>query len=303
MMTVKNIFIRLLNTLLFCSMATLASADLPAGLMVVAYDGSSWHPYIVKPGDDGWVKIEDVRDPASVTWQYEKDMLFIRQNDGGISSYQLDTREFTQLPSFDESTVTQLRAYRQGVVMVRLTDGKSRDTSILSSESGVDKPGEILRQASAQFHPYIHNDQLYYAHVSCRAECKPLIQEVWSKNLQSGQTQQLTLLNSTSYLYSVTADGLNGFISSNQHGYYHLARLDLASGDINWLTGGAVTDSFPSVATDGALYFIRSTPVGSRLMKLPAVVKSGSVVSDEFVENIQLPADVQKIRYLELNQS
>jgi len=302
-MMTKQVFRGLLSILLCFSMTSLAYADLPAGLMMVAYDGASWHPYVVKTGADGWIKIEDVRDPAAVTWRHEKDAFLIKQNDGGISSYQLEAREFTQLPAFDDSTVTQLRAYRQGVVMVRLMDGKSRDTSILAAENSVNKPREILRQASAQFHPYIHNDQLYYAHVSCRAECKPLIQEVWRKQLQSGRTRQLTLLNATSYLYSVTADERYGFISSNQRGYYHLARLDLLSGEISWLTEGAVTDSFPSVAAGGDLYFIRRTPAGSRLMKLPAATKSKRVLPEAFVEQIELPADVQKIRYLELNQS
>ena len=276
--------------------------------MIIAYDGISWHPYIVKTAGDDWVKIEDVRDPAAVTWQHEKDTLFIKGNDGRISSYQLKTRQLKQLPFFDASTVTQLRAYQQGVVMVRLTDGKSRDTSILAAENSVDEPGvnppaEILRQASAQFHPYMHHDALYYAHVSCRAECKPLIQEVWRKDLLSGRTQQLTLLNATSYLYSVTTDGRYGFISSNQRGYYQLLRLDLASGEMIWLTRGAVTDNYPSVAADGALYFIRRTAAGSSLMKLPAATNSAGVITEALIEHVQLPAEVQKIRYLELNQS
>jgi len=303
MMAMKQAYTGLLSILLYFSISSLAYADLPAGLMMVAYDGIAWHPYIVKSDSDGWIKIKDVSDPVSVTWQHEKDAFLIKGSDGSISSYQLDSKEFTQLPAFDETTVTQLRAYQDGVVMVRLMDGKSRETTIISAESSVDKPGEILRQASAQFHPYIHNDQLYYAHVSCRAECKPLIQEVWRKQLQSGRTQQLTLLNATSYLYSATADDRYGFISSNQRGYYHLARLDLLSGEIDWLTEGAVTDNFPSVAADGDLYFIRRTPAGSSLMKLPAAAESRGVVPEAMVEHIQLPADVQKIRYLELNQS
>lgn len=299
----KKIPIWLISILLCFSMTSLAYAALPAGLMIIAYDGTAWYPYVVDFGASGWVKIEDVRNPASVTWQRENDAFLIRGTDGGISSYQLGSREFTRLPAFDESTVTQLRAYRQGVVMVRLMDGKSRNTSILSTDNGANKPDEILHQASAQFHPYIHNDQLYYAHVSCRAECKPLIQEVWRKNLLSGHTRQLTLLNATSYLYSVTADGRYGFISSNQRNYYHLARLDLLSGEISWLTEGAVTDSFPSAAPDGDLYFIRRTVAGSRLMRLPATVNNPGVVPEAIIETVQLPDDVQKIRYLELNQS
>lgn len=303
----------LTSTLFYFSMTSLAYAGLPAGLMIVAYDGVAWHPYIVKTRNGGWVKIDDVRDPAALTWQRQKNVFLIKGNDGGISSYQLETEESARLPFYDESSVTQLRAYRQGVVMVRLMDGRSRDTRILVSENDVGKlninksnfsePHEILRQASAQFHPHIHNDQLYYAHVSCRAECRPLIQEVWSKNLLTGRTQQLTLLNATSYLYSVAADSRYGFLSSNQRGYYHLALLDLLSGEVSWLTGGAVTDSFPSVDPDGDLYFIRRTSAGSRLMKLPAAAKRGGFVSEEILETIELPDAVQKIRYLELNQS
>ncbi|MEN8214642.1 MAG: hypothetical protein ABFR19_09805, partial [Pseudomonadota bacterium] len=229
--------------------------------------------------------------------------LLVRESDGGISRYQLESGEQRRIPEFDGANYTQLRARQRGVGMVRLTDGKSRETSILSAAGGEMKPGVLLRQSSAQFHPVIHHQRLYYAHVSCRAECKPLIQEVWSKELQTGYTRQLTLLNATSYLHSVTVDDRYGFISSNQRGYYHLARLDLHSGRIEWLTGGRVTDSFPSISPEGDLYFIRRSAEGSRLMKLPGADDGRETVAERQIEVVELPDEIQKIRYLELNHS
>ena len=277
------------------------SAELPTELMVVGYDGGGWFPYISQPETNNWIKLADIQDPSYLTWQSKAGRLLIKGNDGKLYQYQLDTKELQHLDSFDNANYTQLRSYDNGFVMVELLEGKSSDTHIISVDSE-QKTKVAIRQASAQFHPYRYNDQLYYAHVSCRLECKPLIQEIWQKDLVSRQTRQLTLLNATSYLFSVDSEGKFGFISSNQRGYYHLGRLDLQSGGVTWLTDGQVTDSFPSIAPDGALYFIRRTPSGSQLMKMKNQAVMGSTTAPENAfETITLPEGVKKIRYLELN--
>jgi hypothetical protein len=276
-------------------------AGLPAGLMIVAYDGTSWHPYVIMAAGDDWSKIEQVSDPAAVTWIPARRSMLVKAADGGLCSYHLERREFLPLSPLAGKAVTQLRAHRNGVMMVQLTDGRSSATQLLSLDADAAGASEILRQQSAQFYPYLHNGWLYYAHVSCRAECRPLIQEVWRKDMASGLTSQLTRLNAVSHLYSASDDGHYGFLVSNQRGYYHLARLELESGEISWLTRGQVTDSHPSIAADGKLYFIRHTPTGSRLMRL-----NGAMTTDKTLrrlEEIELPADVEKIRYLEIAPS
>lgn len=279
----------------------LASAGLPDGLMVVAYDGNAWFPYITNAESDSWSKIKGVQNPSGVTWHKKSNRLFIKGNDGKLYRYELGTKGLVHLVSFDKTNNTQLRAYGDGFDMVQLIEGKSRDTRIVSID-GENKAKVVVRQTSAQFHPYRHGNQLYFANVSCRLECKPLIQEVWCKDMVTGNNKQLTLLNATSYLFSVDQDGQFGFISSNQKGYYHLARLDFESGEITWLTDGHATDSFPSIAQDGSLYFIRRTSSGSQLVRLVKQAVFGQTVAPEdAIEIVKLPDEIKKIRYLEIN--
>lgn len=291
------------SALVLAGLCSKALADLPQGLLIIAYDGSNWFPYISQPGNR-WKKFADIQNPSYLTWQIKTGRFFIKGDDGKMYQYDLDSKKLKHLESFDDTNNTQLRAYDNGFVMTQLVEGKSRDTHIVSVDNEYNTK-LIVRQASAQFHPYRHDDQLYYAHVSCRLECKPIIQEVWRKNLITGRARQLTLLNATSYLYSVDAEGRYGYISSNQKGYYHLARLDLSTGEVVWLTGGQVTDSYPSMARDGSLYFIRRTPAGSRVMRLAnqadRVIKPNNPENPP--ETITLPEGVIKVRFLELDNS
>jgi hypothetical protein len=184
--------------------------------------------------------------------------------------------------------------------MVKLIEGKSSDTQIVSLDDEY-SPIPVLRQASAQFHPLYHDTRLFYSHVSCRLECDPLIQEVWEKDLITGNARQLTLLNATSYLHSIDRNGLYGFISSNSSGYYNLARLDLSTNATTWLTNGRVTDSYPAIADDGALYFLRRMQDGTRLMRLiDALGKSETSMDVQDAEAVFLPEEVEKVRYLEI---
>jgi hypothetical protein len=248
------------------------------------------------------LKIDAIENPAGVTWQSASGRFLVRQSDGLLQLYESGGHSPEQLRRDSAVNLTQLRAHSDGVLAVELIDGKSRETRIVAIEG--DTGNEILvRQESAQFHPFRHGDRLYYAHVSCRLECEPLVQEVWEKNLVSGQTRQLTLLNATSYLHSVDSTGRYGFISSNKKGYYNLGRLDLATGDLIWLTNGEATDSYPSIARNGSLYFLRRTAEGTGLMRLENVLEQAAAnVAGLGAESIPLPEGVRKARYLEISQ-
>lgn len=282
---------------LACSTSSFASNHL--NMMILGYDGNAWYPYLGSTRENRWEKITQIRDPAYLTWDKANKHFFIKNNAGQLVLYDVLDQKMTDLKTNDQ-TFTQLRASRQGLVMVELIEGKSRDTRIVSlDEQGNLK--KLIRQDSAQFHPYQINKQLFYAHVSCRIECNPLIQEVWKKDRTTGRTKQLTLLNATTYLHSVDLSGKYGFLTSNQSGFYHLARLDVTTGTVHWLTQGQVTDSFPSITQTGELFFIRRTPKGSRLMKLSAAAAMGNTNAQEnALQTIALPEDIQKIRYLEI---
>jgi len=278
------------------SAAGAALAGLPKGMMIVGYDGDAWYPYIIKSNNSEWTKVSHLKNPSHLTWQANTGDFYIKGDDGLLYQSNQSSHEVIQIKS-NSNAYTQLRAYGNGVMMVELLAGKSRDTTIvtLDHEHQINK---IHHQASAQFHPYVYKGDLFYAQVTCRLECDPIIQDVWIKRLTTKNARQLTRLNATSYLHSVDQDKRFGYISSNQSGYYHIARVDIETGEIAWLTKGPVTDSFPSVSINGDLFFTRRTPDGTQLLRMLDAI-DGSTGSN--LEQIAIPKEIQKIRYLELN--
>lgn len=266
------------------------ASPLEKGLFIIGFDGENWYPYVVNDAGN-WEKKSDILNPAHASWHPDSG-LFVKGDDQSVY-LSVSDKPLKLILDARDNGFTQLRAYKNGVALVSLLEGKSQDTTV----SLYDTAGEevdTLRQASAQFHPYVHQNKIFYAHVSCRLACSPLVQDVWVKNI-GGTARQLTNLNSTSYLHSVNQRGDYGFISSNRSGYYHLGILDINSQDIEWITDAKVTDSFPSISGQGDLYFLRRTVEGSGIFVINDVLKNEVRKPQE----IRLPTDVKKVRYLE----
>ena len=312
MTVIKKIII--FTILMFCMQHAYAKSENSQKILILGFDGQRWFPYVamiksnrtIKSKD--WNRIKAIRNPVAVTQFVSSNDLYVKADDGGIYGYQAKNKSLLPLGDLtqNKNKYTQLRAADDGLLMVELAEGKSRETElVVYTQVSVDKKDTafvtqtIHKQASAQFHPYQHQDTLFFAHVSCRAPCQPIIQEVWQHNRITGLSKQLTLLNATSYLHSVSADGHSAYISSNQPGYYNIARLDLNSNKLTWLTRGQFTDSFPSVATDNHVYFIRRTTDGTHLMRLDDRDKNTATSTPQ---EIELPKGVKKIRYLEISQ-
>lgn len=293
--------------LIFCAFVffslQLNASKLPDDLLMVAFDGESWYPYLVV--DSQWEKITAIRDPAYLTWKPRNKTFYIKGDDGDLYQYSMGGKTLQKIPLKDKQNFTQLRSYKDGVAMVHLVDGKSRDTEIMSlDDSGALK--SVLRQASAQFHPIMVDDYLYYAHVSCRMECKPIVQDVWRKNVITGKTEQITRWNATSYLHTLSksesGNTLFGIASSNAAGFYHIYYLDIKSGMSYPLTHGAVTDSFPVLTSTHDLYFIRRDLTGSHLKYVSSSQwNNNASINEGLMETIVLPKEIKKIRYLELS--
>jgi len=291
---------------IFCSLQ-LSASKLPDNLLLVGFDGESWYPYLVV--DSQWKKITDIRDPAYLTWHPSNKTFYIKGDDGDLYHHVLGANKQKKISlglSKNEKNFTQLRSHADGVVMVHLIGGKSRDTELMSLDA-VGNTNSVLRQSSAQFHPMIHQDFLYYAHVSCRTECEPIIQDIWRKNLLTGRAEQITKWNATTYLNTLfnhkklTSDEALGVAVSNMEGFYNLYSVNLESGEFIPLTQGLFTDSFPALTRDNDLYFIRRDVSGTHLRYVPArYVTTDKAINEERMDTIALPKEIKKIRYLEL---
>ncbi len=273
-------------------------------VMLIAYDGQHWYPYLLSfdPSNPAKIKthnkISALPDVRHVTRDPKTSIIYFESIDGRLGRLKSADTDIEWLEPLDVRDVTQIRVFDNVMFLVELVDGKSGDTHIGRYDLQTKRYAHLFKQESSQFLPFVTEGVLYYSNVSCRLACDPLIQDVWAFNLRSLKTKQITMLNAITSLHSATAT--YGYISSNAEGHYRIGRIDIKSNQIRWLTDGSSSDSNPSLSASGALYFLRNGINGAQLMLIndPYDQKGRPPVKSE-AQSVSLPAGIQKIRYLE----
>jgi hypothetical protein len=159
-----------------------------------------------------------------------------------------------------------LSADGRDVYAVEMAEGKSIDTEIVRFSPGIEVGARVARQPGAQHDPFIHQGRwLVYASVGCSDGCEQLLVEIWGRDLLTGQTRQLTLLNALSQV--PVTDGRRVVFSSNASGTFQLWEVGMDGSGIRRLTEGASQAMQPALC-GGTLYFVRAGPGGSSLAKL-----------------------------------
>jgi|GEM_PF-7019371 len=301
---------RLCNTILGFS-SLLVALLLPTqrllaeDIILIAYDGQHWYPYLL--GIDPSIptkikthtKIAALPDVRHVTRDPKTSIIYFESIDGRLGRLKAADSEVEWLEPLDVRDVTQIRVFDNVMFMVELVDGKSGDTHIGRYDLLTKRYAHLFKQESSQFLPFITEGVLYYSNVSCRLACDPLIQDIWAFNLRSLKTRQITMLNAITSLHSATPT--YGYISSNAEGHYRIGRINFENNYIQWLTDGAsASDSHPYLSESGALYFLRNDMKGTHLMVINDPNEKKGQPSGKFTAHpVSLPNGIQKIRYLE----
>lgn len=181
------------------------------------------------------------------------------------------------------------------IFLVYMPAGESSKADIVSWNGQQVSP--VVKQLSSQFEPFVHNSKwLYFGHVHCSIDCGRIIQEIWRKNIISGESEQVTLQGHIARQPIVDAKGQWLYFSSNKAGRYHIWRQQLnVNGEISQpiaITQGSVSDSDPALDGEGSLYFIRRANAQASLMKLDATGE---------LKVLTLPNGVKEIRNMRIN--
>ncbi len=166
------------------------------------------------------------------------------------------------------------------VLVVEMAEGKSLETEILEYTSGSSGgggsgsvPRHVARQSGAQHDPFIHQSRwLVYASVGCSVGCEELLVEIWTRDLLTGKTRQLTLLNAVSQ--SPVTDGRRVVFTSNASGTYQLWQVGQDGTGIRRLTGDGATQGVQGTQAlhpalcGGELYFVQSGPAGAAIARM-----------------------------------
>jgi hypothetical protein len=159
----------------------------------------------------------------------------------------------------------------------------------IDTRSGEDR----LLLRSAQFEPHVSADghALLYSHVVCAMDCGRIIQEIWQRDLRTGEAEQLTLLNGIARQPFQAPDGAIYF-SSNRAGNYHIWRLARKGAAPEQLSEGFLTDEAPVVDRAGSVFFIRRQREGVVLMRHS---NAGGL------EAVTLPRELKDLRELRIS--
>jgi hypothetical protein len=241
----------------------------PQGLSFVGLSAERWQLYVVLPSALKPQIVETVLEPRTPTYAVQTGKIAYLGADGSLRVILLETGEDRIVLKPDAQRTLAQPAYDAAgkrLFVVALKEGASVDTDILVLSE--DKPKSVVTQRSAQFEPYFHAPRtLYYSNILCTIGCGKIIQEIWRKDLVSGEAEQITLLNAIARQPIISREGQWLYFSSNKAGNFHIWRMSLETGRYERLTEGRVTDINPAFDRQGNLYFIRHTPTGTTLMQ------------------------------------
>lgn len=260
----------LVAMLLFGAVGGVHGAELPAGLSFVGHTATGWEIFVVN--DEGRLRrVPAHSEPRTPAYSLSRRRLAYVSAEGHVREIDLRSGDDRVVVEAGPGAAYTQPAYQPGgarLYLVRLKQGSSVDTDLVAVDPDRANVRVVTGQRSAQFEPRVSADGrfLYYSSVACTLSCGKIIQEIWRRDLLSGESEQVTLLNGIARQPFPGSDGSLYFVS-NRAGSFHLWRWSI--GDIpERLTSGIVSDESPVLASDQSLYFIRRSPTGTRLMRL-----------------------------------
>ena len=232
----------------------------------IAYNGQEWK--IVVCNDKECHNIKTKQEPRTYDYDFNSGRVVYVASDKSVRTVIKDREQIILESQKDAYTEPLFIDNGQKIMIVKLINGNSKNTEIISMDLLGKNQKSLHYQHSTALEPYSHDGEyIYYANVSCVEGCGGIIQEIWEKEIVSNRAKQLTMLNALSHQPNIDKKRENIYFSSNKEGNYHIYRLSLLNGEVKQLTKGDVTDGFPISSKDG-LYFIRRQVGEVVLMRL-----------------------------------
>ncbi len=245
-----------------------ATPTLPRGMSFVAQNtAGNWGLYWVDPHHTVQ-QIKTQFEPRQACVSPQGPQAIYAAADGSLRRINAAGAETELIRASAQHSYTQpcMAADASEVYAVQMQDGKSIETELLRFGPSSQEPERIARQPGAQHDPYVHQKRwLVYASVGCSDGCEELLVEIWLRDLLSGKTRQLSLLNALSQ--NPVTNGKQVVFSSNASGTHQLWQVGIDGQGQKQLTHGPAQATAPAWCA-GSLYFVRTTPTTSILARL-----------------------------------
>ncbi len=274
-------------------------------LYFMGFKNNSWQLFYKKTNELNFKHIKTISEPRELYFSVKEQLIFYFDTDGRLRQLTLDEKQNEKVlfkPSENDSYAQLFRDEASHLLyMVKMPRGKSSEADIVVWNNN--KMKSVVRQISSQFEPFIYNKNwLFYGHVHCSLDCGRIIQEIWRKNLISGEAEQISFLGQISRQAIVDHEGKWVYFSSNKQGQYHIWRQALTTeGNLivdnmcclaQQISEGDVTDTDPAISENGELFFIRHKQGKAFLIQYS---------NEGVLTYLALPEGVTEIRNLRIN--
>ena len=261
----------------------------------LGYNGDAWLVCLTK-GDGSVKEIALEQEPHAFDYNFKRDeILYIGEN-GKLRLYAKGSEREVKMP-YEKSAYAQpsFSCEKDFAYAVELIDKNSKSTQIVSIDLRDDSFESVVKQNSSQFEASeLDARRLLFTNLICNRGCSKLIQEIWKKNRVTGESEQLTLLNSFSSNPSAQYDDDWIVFSSNKNDGYHIWAKNLDSNEASaQITEGDYIDSFPASLGKGSFLYVRQSENKNFIMY--------GNIKREFYK-IKLSKEYSKIRQLKVNR-
>lgn len=259
-------------------------------LSFITYLDNKWQIVVCKNKECQVIKTK--QEPRTYDYDFKNRQVVYIASDESVRLVYNNQEKIIVKPKKDKYTEPLFINDAKEIMLVRLINGNSKDTEIISIDLSGKNQKSLHYQHSTSLEPFsIDGKKIYYANVSCVNGCGHIIQEIWQKDNLYGIANQITLLNSLSHQPIIDEEGKSVYFSSNKMGNFHIYKTIFSNGKTIQITKGDVTDSFPNIS-NGVLYFVRRKEADTKIMRL----------KDGELEKLEFDKKYRKIRNLKVKR-
>ncbi len=240
------------------SIYTLFAYTIPS-IAFLAYNGEEWIVCVLENGKITEIQLDE--EPHSFDYNFKNDQIVYVGADSKLRFYVHGDERELQLP-YKHSGFTQPSFLCEDnlVYAVELINKNSRSTKIVQIDLKDDSLQTVVKQNSSQFEPVECDERsILFTNLVCNQGCAKLIQEIWIKNLVTGLSEQVTLLNAFSTNPSIHYGSHMMFFNSNRYDNYNIwaKKIDDDARAFQ-VTFSEAIDTDPVAINDNSFLFIRN---------------------------------------------
>ena len=238
----------------------ICTTSVPVNMGIVGLIDGTWSVHLSDKSNGRWIPISTDQEVRTFVFSHAQQRLLYAAADGSVRNRDLNNDRDSELVGAGQHLRQPYLTAGDGTFYaVQFKGGASGDTSIVRiNEDAPETPVPVVTQPGAVFSPTLdkRGKLLFYTVAHCTERCGRIIQEVWRKDLISGQADQMTLIG------AMSSDPVAGvfpdifYFSLQSENEESVVRFEYESGEITKRFQVGKRNRRPTLDGEGQLHFL-----------------------------------------------